>query len=68
MNELVKASDTDIVQLIERAVMGVREDMRDNPYILEAVRVLPVQGYRSAGSVRNSVESDLTLTTENDRG
>lgn len=59
MNELVKASDTDIVPLIERAVMGVREDMRDNPYILEAVRVLPVRGYRSAiGAFWNAVVDD----------
>lgn len=60
MSELVKTSDTDIAPLIERAVMGVREDMRDNPYILEAVRVLPVQGYRSAiGAFWNAVVEDL---------
>lgn len=60
MNDLVKASDTDIVPLIERAVMNVREDMRDNPYILEALRVLPVQGYRSAiGNFWNAVVDDL---------
>ncbi|MCG7964961.1 MAG: hypothetical protein JAY63_00035 [Candidatus Thiodiazotropha taylori] len=60
MNELIKKSDSDIVPLIERAVMGVREDMRDNPYILEAVRVLPVQGYRSAiGAFWNAVVDDL---------
>lgn len=60
MNKLVKASDTDIVPLVERAVLGVREDMRDNPYIVEAVRVLPVQGYRSAiGAFWNAVVDDL---------
>jgi len=60
MNKIVKASDTDIVPLIERAVMNVREDMRDNPYILEALRVLPVQGYRSAiGNFWNAVVDDL---------
>ena len=60
MNELVKATETEIVPLIERAVMGVREDMRDSPYILEAVRVLPVQGYRSAiGAFWNAVVDDL---------
>ena len=60
MNQIVKASDTDIVPLIERAVMNVREDMRDNPYILEALRVLPVQGYRSAiGNFWNAVVDDL---------
>ena len=60
MNDLAKTSTTDIVPLIERAVVGVREDMRDNPYILEAVRVLPVQGYRSAiGAFWNAVVDDL---------
>ncbi|MEA1967964.1 MAG: hypothetical protein U9N77_07070 [Thermodesulfobacteriota bacterium] len=60
MNQLVMPSDTDIVPLIERAVMGVREDMRDNPYILEAIRVLPVQGYRSViGAFWNAVVDDL---------
>ena len=60
MNDLVTTNDTDIVPLIERAVMGVREDMRDNPYILEAIRVLPVQGYRSAiGAFWNAVVDDL---------
>jgi len=29
-------------------VVDLREDMRNNPYIQEAVRVLPVKGYRSA--------------------
>ena len=60
MNELVAPSDKVIVPLINRAVMKVREDMRDNPYILEAVRVLPVQGYRSAiGAFWNAVVDDL---------
>ena len=60
MNDLVKISDNDIVPLIERAVLNVREDMRENPYILEAVKVLPVQGYRSAiGAFWNAVIDDL---------
>lgn len=60
MNSLIKTSDSDIVPLIERAVLCVREDMRDNPYILEALRVLPVQGYRSAiGAFWNAVVDDL---------
>lgn len=60
MNDLVKTTNKDIVPLIERAVLCVREDMRDNPYILEAVRVLPVQGYRSAiGAFWNAVVDDL---------
>jgi hypothetical protein len=60
MNQLVVATDKDITPLIERAVLGVREDMRDNPYILEALKVLPVQGYRSAiGAFWNAVVDDL---------
>ena len=39
---------------------NVRDDIRDNPYLVEAVRVLPVGGYRSAiGSVWNAVVDDL---------
>ena len=52
--------DADITPLVERAIANVREDLRDNPYILEALRVLPVQGYRSAiGSFWNAVVDDL---------
>jgi len=58
--DLPAVRDTDITSLIERAVMNVREDMRDNPYIIEALRVLPVQGYRSAiGAFWNAVVDDL---------
>ena len=60
MSDLVKKEHHDIVPLIERAVSNVREDMRDNPYIQEALRVLPVQGYRSAiGAFWNAVVDDL---------
>jgi hypothetical protein len=55
-----KSTDIEIVPLIERALSGVREDMRDNPYIQEALRVLPVRGYRSAiGAFWNAVVDDL---------
>ena len=38
----------------------IREDMRDNPYIEETLRVLTVGGYRSAiGSFWNAVVDDL---------
>lgn len=50
----------EITPLFERAILNVREDIQDNPYILEALRVLPVQGYRSAiGCVWNAVVDDL---------
>jgi hypothetical protein len=56
----VTFAPSDITPLIERAVVNVRDDMRDNPYILEALRVLPVQGYRSAiGAFWNAVVDDL---------
>ncbi len=57
---VVKSPETDIVPLIERAISLVREDMRDSSYIKEALRVLPVQGYRSAiGAFWNAVVDDL---------
>lgn len=50
----------ELVPLFQRALESVRDDMRDNPYILEALRVLPVGGYRSAiGSFWNAVVDDL---------
>jgi len=46
--------------LIERTLTSVREDLRDNTYLLEALRVLPVRGYRSAiGLFWNVVIDDL---------
>jgi hypothetical protein len=46
--------------IFERAIANVREDMVDNPYLAEALRVLPVGGYRSAiGSFWNAVVDDL---------
>lgn len=60
MSDLVPIQESNIIPLIERAIMNVREDMRDNPYVLEAVKVLPVQGYRSAiGAFWNAVVDDL---------
>ena len=38
----------------------IREDLRDNPYIIETIKVLPAGGYRSAiGSIWNAVVDDL---------
>ena len=51
---------SDVMALVERALMSVREDMRDNLYIIEAIKVLNVGGYRSAiGSFWNAVVDDL---------
>ena len=41
-------------------IENVREDIRDNPYIEETIRVLSVKGYRSAiGCFWNAVVDDL---------
>lgn len=59
-NELQSVSNAEIEPLIRRTVLRVREDILDNPYIQEALRVLPVGGYRSAiGSFWNAVVDDL---------
>lgn len=56
----VHVTEREIVPLIARCLESVREDLRDNPYILEALRVLPVGGYRSAiGAFWNAVVDDL---------
>lgn len=55
-----KVVETDVVPMFERALTVVRDDLHDNPYIREALRVLPVQGYRSAiGNLWNAVVDDL---------
>jgi hypothetical protein len=47
-NELVPVTAEILEPLFQRAISNVRDDMADSPYIAEALRVLPVQGYRSA--------------------
>jgi hypothetical protein len=57
---IVIAKSSELVPLFSRAIDNVRDDARDNPYLAEALRVLPVGGYRSAiGSVWNAVVDDL---------
>ena len=63
-NEIIRREDTDIVeeeiQVFKKALTNVRAEIKDNTYILEAVRVLSVRGYRSAiGSYWNAVIDDL---------
>src|SRR5438105_13533443 len=56
----ISVKEADFVPLFERCLNSVRPDLRDNPYILEGLRVLPVGGYRSAiGSFWNAVVDDL---------
>lgn len=48
------------VDLFKQRLEYIREDLKDNPYIAEALRVLPVGGFRSAmGAFWNAVEDDL---------
>ncbi|EDM26828.1 hypothetical protein LNTAR_06269 [Lentisphaera araneosa HTCC2155] len=52
--------NSEIIPIMERALLSVREELRDDPYILEAVKVLQVGGYRSSiGSFWNAVVDDL---------
>jgi len=58
--EIGSVQKNEVYSLIERTLTNVREDMQDNPYIEEALRVLPVGGYRSAiGAFWNAVIDDL---------
>jgi hypothetical protein len=57
---VVIADQSEIGSLISMSLDRVRDDIRDNPYLDEAIRVLHVKGYRSAiGSVWNAVVDDL---------
>jgi hypothetical protein len=63
--DAVSVSSADIAVLFEKTIGNVRDDVRDNPYIAEALRVLPVGGYRSAiGSFWNAVVDDLRKKIE----
>lgn len=60
MTDLVEISSSELQPLLERSLASVREEVQDNPYILEAFKVLPVGGYRSAiGCFWNAVVDDL---------
>ncbi|MEH2150666.1 hypothetical protein [Nostoc sp.] len=64
-DEIVLLPNTNALAVFEQQMIlqlrkGVREEMVDSPYIAEAVRVLQVQGYRSAiGCYWNAVIDDL---------
>ena len=58
--ELERVQPEEIRLLFQKALYSVREEVADNPYIVEAIRVLEVEGYRSAiGSFWNAVVDDL---------
>ncbi len=53
-------ADAAIAFQLQAALSNVREDLADNPYISEAIKVLAVGGYRSAiGCFWNAVVDDL---------
>ena len=60
---LPKASDLmspEEASLVSKEIVNVREEVRDCPYLGEALRVLTVKGYRSAiGSYWNAVIDDI---------
>lgn len=50
----------DEAALVSKEIVNVREDVHDCPYLAEALKVLPVKGYRSAiGAYWNAVIDDL---------
>jgi hypothetical protein len=64
-SDAVTVSVADIALLFAKTIGNVRDDVRDNPYIAEALRVLSVGGYRSAiGSFWNAVVDDLRRKIE----
>ena len=60
---LTKAGDLlspEEASLVSKEIVNVREEVRDCPYLEEALRVLTVKGYRSAiGSYWNAVIDDI---------
>lgn len=56
----IVTTETSIQPFFERALANVRDEVSENPYIREAIKVLAVGGYRSAiGSFWNAVVDDL---------
>jgi hypothetical protein len=48
------------IHLLRQELSNIREEMRGNPYVIEAQKVIQVKGYRSAiGSYWNAVVDDL---------
>lgn len=59
-NDVTSVKQSEVISLIQRNLIQVRDDMKDSPYIKEALKVLPVGGYRSAiGAFWNAVVDDL---------
>lgn len=59
-NGQLPAISKEEADLLKKEIKNIREDFQDNQYIEEAIRVLPVKGFRSAiGSYWNAVVDDL---------
>lgn len=66
-SELIKSGDegkslisAEEGSLLSKELSNVREEVKDCPYLAEALKVLPVKGYRSAiGAYWNAVVDDL---------
>lgn len=57
---IIPEGQAEMIPIIQRSLMSVREELRDDPYIIEAIKVLQVGGYRSSiGSFWNAVVDDL---------
>ena len=57
---VIPEGQSEMTPIIQRCLMSVREELRDDPYIIEAIKVLQVGGYRSSiGSFWNAVVDDL---------
>jgi hypothetical protein len=61
ITDMVKKDDSsEISALIQCCIHKIHPELQNSPYIQEVIRVLPVQGYRSAiGSIWNAVIDDL---------
>lgn len=58
--QIPKSNEAEVYTLIKKSMLNVREDMQENSYLQEALRVLPVGGFRSAiGAFWNAVIDDL---------
>jgi len=52
--------ESELLPILKKSILRVRDELLDSPYIREALKVLPVGGYRSAiGSFWNAVVDDL---------
>jgi hypothetical protein len=57
---LVTSQNVDFVSVFSKCLSNVRDDIKENPYLTEAIKVLPIGGHRSAiGCFWNAVVDDL---------